>query len=452
MDRLARDLGAVDARRARSDRVRIEWINHAAYVLEAGGVRLVADPWIDGRAFDDGWAHVTPTRLRYEDFADVTHVWFSHEHPDHFSPSNVRKIPESARRRITVLYQRTRDRKVARFCEAAGFARVVELPRRRWFAVAPGFDVMNEKVGNDDSWLAVRTGGKILLNLNDCVIRTEAPCAAIRRLLGGAAPDVLLTQFSYANWSGNSGDVAAHRAAASERLDRARLQATALGARSVVPFASFVWFCHEENAFHNEGMNRVEDAHAAIESLGGPRSVVLFPGETWDVGAPRDSAASIERYRPEYERALRATELVKSPPVALETLRGQADEFVARLLRKNGALFRLARRRNPFPAALVGVADHGVTAEFSLERGLVPVANPARPCDAAASSSALSYAFVHEWGGGTLHVNGRYTAPPGGDAQRLFLYFELSGANNRGVTFPSLFVQRLVARLRATEA
>ena len=426
--------------------MRIEWVNHAAYVLEAGGVRLLSDPWMDGRAFDDGWAHLTPTRFRYEDFADVTHIWFSHEHPDHFSPGNVKKIPEAARRRITVLYQKTRDRKIVRFCEKLGFAAVVELPPREWFAVAPGFDVMNDAVGNDDSWLAVRTPERLLLNLNDCVIRSEAQCAEIRRLVGGRDLDVLLTQFSYANWSGNPGDVAKHRTEAAEKLRRVRMQTTSLGARHVIPFASYVWFCHEENWFHNEGINRVEDAHAAIESLGGPPSVVLFPGETWEAGAPHDSAASIERYRPEYERAFASPPLVKSAPVAFEKLREQAAEFNARLLRRNGALFRVARRRNPFPAALVDVTDHGVTAEFTLERGLEPGARSARPSDIAVSSSALSYAFVNEWGGGTLHVNGRYTVPAGGDPGRLFLFFELSGANNRGVTFPALFVKRLLSR------
>jgi hypothetical protein len=430
--------------------VRIEWINHASYVLESGGVRLVADPWIDGRAFDDGWAHLTPTRFRYEDFENVTHIWFSHEHPDHFSPSNVRKIPESARRKITVLYQRTRDRKIVTFCEKAGFARVVELPPREWFELARGVEVMNAAVGNDDSWLAVRADGKLLLNLNDCVIRKETQCAEIRGLLGGAAVDVLLTQFSYANWSGNPGDLATHRAAAAEKLRCVQMQTKAFAARDVIPFASFVWFCHAENWFHNEGANRVDEAHAAIASLGGPRSVVLFPGETWHAGAPHDSAASIGRYRPEYERVFAKPPLVTSPPVGMDALREQAAAFTARLLSTNGRLFRIARRRNPFPAALVRVEDHGVHAELSLQQGLVPVPAPTRPADVAASSSALSYAFLHDWGGGTLHVNGRYTAPTGGDPQRLFLYFELSGANNRGVTFPSLFVQRLVARLRRT--
>lgn len=430
--------------------MRIEWVNHAAYVLESGGVRLMSDPWIEGRAFDDGWAHLTPTRFRYEDFDNVTHIWFSHEHPDHFSPLSLRKIPEAARRRITVLYQRTRDRKIVQFCGKAGFARVVELPPRRWFEVAPGFDVLNAPVGNDDSWLAVRTPERMLLNLNDCVIRSESQCEEIRRLLGDRALDVLLTQFSYANWSGNPGDAAAHRAEAAEKLRRVRLQTTKLAARTVIPFASYVWFCHEENAFHNDGINRVEDAHAAIESLGGPRSVVLFPGETWDAGAPHDSAASIERYRPEYERVFASPSLVKSAPVTFETLRAQAAEFTARLMRRNGPLFRVARRRNPFPTALIDVADLGVTAEFTLGRGLEPVARAARPSDISVSSSALSYCLLHEWGGGTLHVNGRYTVPAGGDAGRLHLYFELSGANNRGVTFPSLFVKRLLARLGST--
>jgi UDP-MurNAc hydroxylase len=425
--------------------VKIEWVNHAAFVVESGGVRLMSDPWLEGRAFDDGWAHLAPTLFRFDDFASITHVWFSHEHPDHFSPANLRKIPETARRKITVLYQKTRDRKVVDFCRKAGFADVVELPTAKWFRVADGFDVLCRPLDNGDSWLAVRTPDATLVNLNDCIVRTKAQCDAIRALVARDV-DVLFTQFSYASWPGNPDDRAARRRAADEKLDRVRLQATSLRPRCVVPFASYVWFCHEENVFHNDGANRVGDAHAAVEALG-VRSVVLYPGDTWDVGAEHLSGASIERYRPHYERVAASPELVKSTPVDVATLQARADEFRARLLRKNGALFRLARRRSPFPPARIRIADHDVVAEFTLERGLVLSPKSDRPCDIEVASEALSYCFQHEWGGGTLQVNGRYRAPAGGDVARFHLYFELAEENNRGVTYPSLLARRLLARV-----
>jgi len=80
----------------------VEWVNHASFVVESGTVNLICDPWLDGTAFNHGWRLISPTIFRYEDFARVTHIWFSHEHPDHFSPSNLKRIPEQFRRNVTV--------------------------------------------------------------------------------------------------------------------------------------------------------------------------------------------------------------------------------------------------------------------------------------------------------------------------------------------------------------
>jgi UDP-MurNAc hydroxylase len=90
----------------------IRWVNHASFLLETGKIKLICDPWIEGTAFNNGWRLVSPTKFAYQDFAVVTHIWFSHEHPDHFSPSNLRSIPEEFRRRITVLFHRTKGQAV----------------------------------------------------------------------------------------------------------------------------------------------------------------------------------------------------------------------------------------------------------------------------------------------------------------------------------------------------
>ena len=100
----------------------IRWINHAGYELRTNGVRIVHDPWTDGLAFADGWALVSPTAYTTEDFSGVDYIWFSHEHPDHFSPALLRKIPEDARATITILYQKTRDHRVVDYCRKLGFA------------------------------------------------------------------------------------------------------------------------------------------------------------------------------------------------------------------------------------------------------------------------------------------------------------------------------------------
>src|SRR5690242_11320190 len=92
--------------------VRISWINHASFLYAAGGVRLVCDPWLSGAAFNNGWRHITPTRFSPEDFGTATHIWISHQHPDHFAPQDLRRIPAADRERLTVLYQPVPDKLV----------------------------------------------------------------------------------------------------------------------------------------------------------------------------------------------------------------------------------------------------------------------------------------------------------------------------------------------------
>ncbi|MCB0081575.1 MAG: MBL fold metallo-hydrolase [Caldilineaceae bacterium] len=81
------------------------WVNHASFVFRYDTIRLMTDPWLFGSAFNNGWDLLCETKFRMADFAQLTHLWFSHEHPDHFAPPVLQQIPESARRVITVLFQ-----------------------------------------------------------------------------------------------------------------------------------------------------------------------------------------------------------------------------------------------------------------------------------------------------------------------------------------------------------
>ncbi len=104
----------------------ITWINHAGFQLRSGAISLVCDPWLSGSAFGNGWNLLSPTRFTAEQLGQATHFWLSHEHPDHFSPHDLRSVPAEQRPKITILFQHTRDRRVAKFCESLNF-RVLEL-------------------------------------------------------------------------------------------------------------------------------------------------------------------------------------------------------------------------------------------------------------------------------------------------------------------------------------
>jgi UDP-MurNAc hydroxylase len=65
----------------------IEFINHASLLVSYEGVNILSDPWFSGDAFNKGWSllHDTTDVEAEEVLARTSHIWISHEHPDHFS-------------------------------------------------------------------------------------------------------------------------------------------------------------------------------------------------------------------------------------------------------------------------------------------------------------------------------------------------------------------------------
>jgi hypothetical protein len=415
--------------------MRIEWVNHAGFVLEHGPVRLLCDPWLEGYAFDNSWALLSPTKFSYGGFANVTNLWFSHEHPDHFSPPNLKKVPPEARKRITVLFQRTGDERVVDFCRGLGFGEVVELPER-WHTLPGGLELLCRPVGRGDSWLAAKAGGKCLLNLNDCIYLSEEDLRPVREEVGPV--DVLLTQFSYASWWGNEEDDAAWKQAALDQLEKVRREVNVLAPRHVLLCASFVSFCHRENAYMNRHANTIHDAYRYVKGLGKAEPLVLYPGDPWQVGEPHDSSPAMERYAADYARALSQPSLVEPAEVQADALAGEADRFLQTLWKHNS---RLLLRR--LPPARILLTDHGDTYELSL-RGLRP-ARTSTAHDIALSSGALSYCLRFPWGGETLTINGRFRAPLGGDHHRFFRWTSVAQANSLGVCYDFRYYVRKAA-------
>ena len=71
------------------NRTNIEFVNHASVLISHGEINILSDPWYSGAVFHQGW------RLLYENSYDkindilkkTTHIYISHEHPDHFQPA-----------------------------------------------------------------------------------------------------------------------------------------------------------------------------------------------------------------------------------------------------------------------------------------------------------------------------------------------------------------------------
>lgn len=411
----------------------VVWVNHASFAVSLGGANLICDPWLSGSAFKNGWRHVAPTALTPDGFDAFTHVWISHQHPDHFAPLDLRRIPAGVRERLAVLYQSTPDKLVVSWLRGAGFRDVRELPMDRWFALTPELDVMCGAL-NDDSWLALRTAWGTLLNVNDCVLKRRTDIERIKNLVGPV--DVLFTQFSYAQWTGNPEDVEQRRADAAEKFDRIRLQTAIFDPKTVVPFASFVYFSNEENFFLNDCMNRVGDVAEFIERELGRNAVVLYPGESWNAAQTRDWRPAAARYASDVAARLSAGPVDVPGAVAIDDFEKNVRGFLARLRKKNPMARAVVRDKTT-----IFLTDHLRSYELSAD-ALVPAGVDARHADIATASENVLYAFRTPWGGNTLHVSGRFRSYlPNGHLRFFKMMRQLHHYNRTPVDAEWLFEQ-----------
>jgi UDP-MurNAc hydroxylase len=406
----------------------LKFVGHAGFLLSSRGIVLLTDPWLFGSAFNNGWDLLTPSLLSDEDAAGVTHIWISHEHPDHFSPACMKDLLSRCTAGPVVLFQPTSDRRVLDWCDKAGFD-TQELSERRWTELSAGFDVMVGKSGLYDSWSAIRADGSTVVNLNDCMLFGQKEVEALADRVGSV--DCLVTQFSYANWIGNPTDIELRSSEATARVQRIASQIEGLSTPTVIPAASFVWFSHEENFYLNDLRVPLEVVVDVIEKAGST-AVVLAPGDAWTVGAAwnNDESADV------YERAwgVDGRELHHSAEVPFGELTALAESYVERVTDcNNRLLLRIAAASRTLRVVRIHLWDLDNTVEFHPLRGLTVIGTGDRDSQVSMGSESLAFALRFDWGIDTLLVNGRFRSATSSETP-LFRAFWPSALNNSGLS------------------
>jgi UDP-MurNAc hydroxylase len=430
-----------DAARVRSQeagprRIKIEFVNHACVLFQCGSLRILCDPWLEGSVFNDSWDLMVETGRTLAEI-EFDYVWFSHEHPDHFSPKALSAIPEDRRSCVTVLIQQTRDRKVSSFCQRLGFP-VEELRDHEAYRLGEDVRVTCAGVHGFDSWLLVEAFGQQVLNLNDGK-PDQRELASIWAACGDL--DVLMTQFAYASWVGNEPEL--QRVAAERHLGYVDEQMEALEPDYVIPFASFAWFSHRESYHLNECNNRVDEAARRVAARGA-QPVVMFVGDEWYVGDPVDDRPSLARWEQVY-RSLPERRLRTSPTASLEEILDEFESYVARIRAKNdwAEILRI-KEQGHLPPAFIYVWDHARSLVFDLVEGLHPSDRPEETCDVAMHSQSLLYLLRFEWGRGSLMIGGRVRVNYE-SVWRFLRQTQIAYANNIGQHVPAeLTLERLI--------
>ena len=75
---------------------KIKIISHASVIVDLGEVKLLTDPWLFGNCFNDGWslkkANLSEENITQDEINSITHLYLSHEHPDHFHIPSLKNL------------------------------------------------------------------------------------------------------------------------------------------------------------------------------------------------------------------------------------------------------------------------------------------------------------------------------------------------------------------------
>lgn len=415
-------------------RTHIKFINHSSVIIAASDIRILCDPWFEGDAFHKGWNLIYENDPKdIENILDnITHLWISHEHPDHFSVRFFLKYRELLKRKkITVLFQSTRDRRVSTFLSSKGILlQDLEHGQKKELGIS-GVSVTCYQDGFYDSALLFEYGGEKVLNLNDCEISTLDRANIMVQLTGEV--DILLTQFSYAAWKGGSENKQWRQESAALKLQTMSIQINAFKPRFVIPFASFIFFSNQLNRYLNDSINTPEKVQNTLLNTQA-QIVIMKPYDCFKGYYDQHAQdAALIFWKSHYDQIHNKT-FHKYSSVSFDELVISYALYRNRLKISNQFWFmRFLRFISPISVlkpVILHVHDLNITMTMNLfSDKLVPSTKKA---DLSLHSESLNFLFNNSFGFDTLTVNGCFEEVTPGGFIRATKTLAIENLNNLG--------------------
>ena len=155
-----------------------EILSHAGLRIEHGGKTLIVDPWLIGSAYWRSWWNYPPVDPVRMQSLRADFVYLSHIHWDHFHGPSLRMLGKD----VEILIPEDRYTRMRDDLRSMGFRRVREVPHGHPVELAPEFTITPFLFFPiTDSMLAVRAGGTVLLDANDCKM-CGLPLRHVKRL------------------------------------------------------------------------------------------------------------------------------------------------------------------------------------------------------------------------------------------------------------------------------
>jgi UDP-MurNAc hydroxylase len=380
--------------------MKIQFIAQATILVSTEDCNILCDPWLFGTAFNDSWRLFPNPQFDDHLYDKINYLWISHEHPDHFHIPTLRAMPKKFKERVVVLFQKNNSDKMPNAFRKLGFNNIKLMPHRKIIELTNKTKVYNHQVGQMDSALAVITKDHTVLNLNDC----EANSSDCKRFLADLGRvDTVLNQFSMAGYSGNI-DYKKHLPILADNIIKGMLDNHRdLKAKTTIPFASYVFFCCEDNRYMNEFANTPNKVYTAFlkENL---HMDVLFNNDVFD--SDRDSDAitknALERYKLLYD-GRSELQFDKGEIIHIGEIEAAIKKRYEQIASKFPKI--LCNKLKPI---VVKIPDLNTNLRLCLADGSSEQLPANSDFDLIIFSQPLFFAFNFEWGVQTLGVSARW--------------------------------------------
>ena len=393
----------------------IEFVNHASVLINYGKIGILSDPWYSQSVFHNGWRLLYENSEEYIDkvLDNTTHIYLSHEHPDHFNPAYLltEKIKNKIiGKKIVFIFQKTKDRRVVNFLKSKGFE-CYEFDQNK-NKISEDIEIQIVKHDFYDSSISIKTPDTKILNLNDCPLRDISEIKKFKKKYGTF--DVLLTQFSYAAWKGGEHGKVIRENAAKEKLIDISNQSKILNCKKVIPFASYIYFSNKLNFYMNDSVNTPERVYDYL-SKNSLNPIIMKPGEKQFISQLEQNKSSLEFWKDKFEFNNQNKSIdMYQKNYKLEDIQNEFIKYQKRIFTKNSkSLIYFLHKLNflgAFQKLNILFVDNKNNYEYSIFSGIKKTNN--RQHDISMHSESLSFIFKNEFGFDTLTVNGCFECAP----------------------------------------
>tara|TARA_B100000674_G_scaffold211224_1_gene173141 strand:- start:90 stop:1427 length:1338 start_codon:yes stop_codon:yes gene_type:complete len=412
----------------------VKFINHASVVVSDENISVLSDPWFSGDAFHKGWnlLHETGDNDIKKLLQKITHIWISHEHPDHFSISFFQNYSEILKNNsIKILFQKTSDKRVFKFLTAKGL-NVKELEFNKSLKLSDDFTVKCIKDGFYDSGLLIDSHGDKILNLNDCEVTTPSRAKEVFSLTGKV--DVLLTQFSYAAWKGGTKNKRWRVNAAQEKINTIKLQTETFRPKYLIPFASFFYFSNKENFYLNDSVNRPEQLEDKLQKYL-EKLTIMAPNDVLGGKIERlNNIKAINFWKNKYEK-LSTLNQNQFSVTDLNILNDSFKTYCERIEKNNNLfLVKIIRIFSPiraFKPIIVKITDLNLNLKFDYVNK--KFSETSEQAMLSMKSESLNFLFKNSFGFDTLTVNGCFEEVQKNGFVRATKTLAIENLNNLGI-------------------